>query len=157
MIIKSIVTGRLCALFAVIMLGAACKKSEGPSTQDPLTPEASPTSETNVSEPTSRKSGAEDTRNARNAELTKVVEDQSASVVAPVKPLAADETPKEVGSPPEIVADPASIELDVDGPRPKVGDKIYSWKNLPDDACGEYWIKGSNGKVGRVAVCRDEH
>ena len=59
--------------------------------------------------------------------------------------------------PPEIVSDSSVLDMDVGFSRPELGDKIYTWKNLPEDACGTYWIKDSRGKISKIAVCRDHH
>ena len=58
---------------------------------------------------------------------------------------------------PEVVNDPAAVMVDEGFPRPNRGDKIYTWSNLPKDACGEYWVRSADGKVAKVAVCRDQH
>lgn len=59
--------------------------------------------------------------------------------------------------PVEIVTDPALIKVPDGSDRPKKGDKIYTYTNLPKDACGTYWVRGGNGMVETLAVCRDEH
>ena len=57
----------------------------------------------------------------------------------------------------EIVTDPSLIKVPNGSGRPKRGDKIYTFKNLPKDGCGEYWVRSNDGTVGRLSVCRDEH
>lgn len=43
----------------------------------------------------------------------------------------------------------------IDGP--KVGDTIYTFQNLPKDACGTYWVLDSSGYVSMLAVCSGDH
>lgn len=73
------------------------------------------------------------------------------------KPDGEKQPETEAKSPPEVVKDPSAIVMEDGFPQPKVGDKIYGWHNLPEDACGEYWVKSADGKVAKVAVCRDQH
>lgn len=40
---------------------------------------------------------------------------------------------------------------------PKVGDTIYTYSNLPQEACGTYWVMGDNGFVETLAVCSGDH
>lgn len=43
----------------------------------------------------------------------------------------------------------------IDGP--KVGDTIYTFQNLPTNACGSYWVLDSSGYVAELAVCSGDH
>lgn len=56
----------------------------------------------------------------------------------------------------EVVTDPATIQVEEGMPRPKVGDKIYTFTTLPKEACGTYWVKDSDGSVAQVAICNDK-
>lgn len=57
----------------------------------------------------------------------------------------------------EVVTDPLLINVGKGALRPQVGDKIYTERNLPLDACGTYWVRDDSGLVEEMSVCRDEH
>lgn len=57
----------------------------------------------------------------------------------------------------ETVTDPTLIKVRQGAELPKRGDKIYTEKTLPQDACGTYWVRDLEGFVEQMSICRDEH
>lgn len=134
--------GAAAAALVVCLTVTACKKSEQANSQN--TPAKEKSELPGAANSTATETAPRATRRA--------------STSAPHEVTPPDKRPAaKAKSPPEIVNDPSAIAMEDGFSQPKVGDKIYNWHNLPEDACGEYWVKSSNGKVSKVAVCRDQH
>lgn len=54
------------------------------------------------------------------------------------------------------VTDPSAVNVPDGQPGPKAGEKIYTEKNLPKDACGTYWVKDDRGVVEEMSICKGE-
>lgn len=150
MIINHTFNWRLTIIFSVSLLSYSCDKTKTPSPQ-----------ESTNSESTIIKSSPPKTTKAIHQEGSGTIQD-----IETLKKKPDDQAPdstskrtksKETVTLPEIVTDPSTLNVDDGFPKPKPGDKIYTWDSIPNDACGEYWIKDSEGKISKVAVCRDQH
>lgn len=58
---------------------------------------------------------------------------------------------------PIIVTDLKQIKLYPGSEGPRVGEKVYTHKSLPKDACGTYWVENDDGFVESFSVCTADH
>ncbi|MFC4992748.1 hypothetical protein [Rubritalea tangerina] len=72
--------------------------------------------------------------------------------VAPI-PTSAGGEKKE----PYALEDVQAIKTRAGGDVPPLGTMIYTYSNLPKEACGEYWVQDNEGYVEKLAVCTGDH
>ncbi|QQL45142.1 hypothetical protein [Sulfuriroseicoccus oceanibius] len=65
--------------------------------------------------------------------------------------------PPSGGDEPFVLQSLDQIKVREGSDSPKVGDTIYSMTNLPEEACGTYWVLGGDGYVETLAVCTGDH
>jgi hypothetical protein len=137
-------------LMAFALLMCSCKKDETATQQSD--PDPAPAMTEQKQEKPTALIPQEETVNTERRTIDSHSQAQVDSQARLVKPDVS-----EVKESVEIVTDPALIKVPDGLNRPKRGDKIYTYNNLPKDACGTYWVREESGDVAQLAVCRDEH
>ena len=58
---------------------------------------------------------------------------------------------------PRILKDLKTIKVRPGSDSPKLGQLIYTFASLPDEACGTFWVQSADGQVDKLAKCNGDH